>query len=180
MAGILATTDSSSLSSAKSLARGHDERRRACGFRPDSDLTRNAQPLDALGVNLFQINVFVEDFDRMLRFYRDQLGFEVNDIDPGPPSKPLVNWASLRTGDVILELFDAAAFGHELQAASPDGREAIELAFIVYSVEQSRDRLAESGISCGPVVTEAWGRFAAFRDPEGNQLQIFEVSGPGS
>jgi hypothetical protein len=100
-------------------------------------------------------------------------------IDPGPPSKPLVNWASLRTGDVTVELFDAAAFGRE-RTAGLDGREAIELAFIVDSVEESRERLASSGVWCGPVVSEAWGRFAAFRDPEGNQLQIFEVSGRAS
>jgi hypothetical protein len=34
-------------------------------------------------------------------------------------------------------------------------------------------------VSCGPVVEERWGRFAGFRDPERNQLQIFEVFGPG-
>jgi len=134
--------------------------------------------LDPLAVNLFQINLFVEDFDRMLRFYRDQLGFEVNDIDPGPPSKPFVNWASLRTGAVTLELFDAHAFGRQ-PAAGEGGRGAIELAFIVDDVERSRQRLEEADVSCGPVVEERWGRFAGFRDPERNQRQIFQVFGPG-
>jgi catechol 2,3-dioxygenase-like lactoylglutathione lyase family enzyme len=124
-------------------------------------------------VNLLQINLFVEDFGRMLHFYRDQLGFEVNDIDPGPPSNPLVNWVSLNTGAVILELFDASVFGRGPTGAA--GREAIELAFIVDSVEESRERLERADVSCGPVIKEAWGQFAAFRDPEGNQLQIFEV-----
>ena len=88
-------------------------------------------------MNLFQINLFAADFPRMLRFYRDELGFDVNNIDPGPPSDPLVNWASLRTGDVLLELFDAATFG-DLPRLGDAAREAIELAFIVDNVEESR------------------------------------------
>jgi len=43
-------------------------------------------------MNLFQVNLFVKSFPEMLRFYRNTLGFEVNDIEPGPPSVPLVNW----------------------------------------------------------------------------------------
>jgi catechol 2,3-dioxygenase-like lactoylglutathione lyase family enzyme len=129
-------------------------------------------------VNLFQINLFVEDFQNMLRFYRDKLGFDVDDIDPGPPSRPLVNWASLRTGDVVLELFDVATFG-DRDRLNDTGREAIELAFIVDNVEQSRQRLEHVGVSCAPLIEERWGRFAAFRDPEGNRLQIFEVFDTG-
>ena len=60
----------------------------------------------------------------MLHLYRDQLGFEVNDIDPGPPSKPLLNRASLRTGDVILELFDAAVFGRVLTGVQSDAKQS--------------------------------------------------------
>ena len=62
-------------------------------------------------MNLFQVNLLVEDFPAMLGFYRDQLGFELNDMAPGPPAVPLVNWASLRTGSVTLELFDVATYG---------------------------------------------------------------------
>ena len=50
-------------------------------------------------MNLSQVNLFVEDFTTMLRFYRDALGFQTNEMDPGPPSIPMVNWASLRTGN---------------------------------------------------------------------------------
>lgn len=125
-------------------------------------------------MNLFQINLFVADFQPMLRFYRDQLGFEVNDIEPGPPCEPLVNWASLRTGDVILELFDVATFG-DREGLKESKREAIELAFIVDDVEQSRQRLEDAGVPCTAVIEEPWGRYAALRDLEGNRLQIFEV-----
>ena len=45
-------------------------------------------------MNLPQVNLFVADFSTMLRFYRDVLGFEANDIEPGPPCVPMANWAS--------------------------------------------------------------------------------------
>jgi hypothetical protein len=44
----------------------------------------------------------------MLSFYRDALGFEVADVDPGAPRVPMVNWVSSRTRMVTIELFDAA------------------------------------------------------------------------
>jgi hypothetical protein len=50
------------------------------------------------GLNLFQVNLFVDDFPSMLGFYRDVLGFETNDIEPGPPCVQVVNWASLLSG----------------------------------------------------------------------------------
>jgi catechol 2,3-dioxygenase-like lactoylglutathione lyase family enzyme len=62
-------------------------------------------------MNLFQVNLFVDDFAAMLAFYRDALGFDVTDVDSGPPCIPMVNWASLRTGTLTIELFDAATFG---------------------------------------------------------------------
>jgi catechol 2,3-dioxygenase-like lactoylglutathione lyase family enzyme len=125
-------------------------------------------------LNLFQVNLLVEDFPAMLGFYRDKLGFEPNDIAPGPPAVPLVNWASLRTGSVTLELFDVATYGNRDQLHDT-GREAVELCFIVDDVDRERIRLEQAGVTCDPVLEEDWGRYAAFRDPEGNRLQLFQV-----
>jgi catechol 2,3-dioxygenase-like lactoylglutathione lyase family enzyme len=125
-------------------------------------------------MNLFQVNVFVEAFPVMLRFYRDTLGFEVNDIEPGPPSVPMVNWASLRTGSVTIELFDAATFW-DTKLVRGANRDAVQLCFVVDNVDYERTRLEAAGVPCDPVVGEGWGRYASFRDPEGNWLQIFEV-----
>ena len=125
-------------------------------------------------MNLFQLNLFVQDFPSMLRFYRDALGFQTNDIDPGPPSIPMVNWASLRTGSVSIELFDAQTFWDSslLQRAN---RDAIQLCFIVDSVQRERERLQAAGVQCDPIINVDWGVYSSFRDPEGNWLQIFEV-----
>jgi hypothetical protein len=48
----------------------------------------------------------------------------------------------------------------------------------VEDVSIERGRLSAEGIEIDPVVTEEWGRYASFRDPEGNWLQIFEVLDP--
>ena len=125
-------------------------------------------------MNLLQVNLFVQHFDAMLRFYRDALGFETNDIEPGPPCVPMVNWASLLTGSVIIELFDAATFWDPALLHGAN-RDALQLCFIVDSVEVERARLELAGVRCDPIVTEDWGSYATFRDPEGNQLQIYEV-----
>jgi predicted enzyme related to lactoylglutathione lyase len=86
----------------------------------------------------------------------------------------MVNWASLRTGSVIIELFDAATFW-DSQLLKSANRDAVQLCFVVDNVERERARLEGVGVRCDPVVTERWGRYASFRDPEGNRLQIFEV-----
>jgi len=125
-------------------------------------------------MNLFQVNVFVRDFPSMLRFYRDALGFETNDIEPGPPCVPMLNWASLLSGSVIIELFDARTFW-DAKLLRASNRDAVQLCFIVDDVQRERERLLAAGVPCDPVVTEGWGRYASFRDPEGNWLQVYEV-----
>jgi catechol 2,3-dioxygenase-like lactoylglutathione lyase family enzyme len=125
-------------------------------------------------VNLFQVNLFVGDFSAMLRFYRDVLGFEMNDLDPGPPCVPMVNWASFWAGGAIIELFDAAAF-RGAEASRTDNRDAVQLCFIVDDVRRHRDRLVSAGVRCDDIVTQGWGQYASFRDPEENWLQIYEV-----
>jgi catechol 2,3-dioxygenase-like lactoylglutathione lyase family enzyme len=125
-------------------------------------------------MRLFQVNLFVDDFAAMLAFYRDVVGLAPNDIDPGPPCVPMLNWASLDSGAGTIELFDAATFWDTglLRGAN---RDAVQLCFIVDDVERERARLVAHGVECDPVVTEPWGSYASFRDPEGNWLQIYEV-----
>jgi catechol 2,3-dioxygenase-like lactoylglutathione lyase family enzyme len=125
-------------------------------------------------MNLFQVNLFAVDFPAMLAFYTERLGLATNDIDPGPPCIPGVNWASLLSGSVIIELFDAATFSDRARLQNAN-RDAAQLCFIVGDVTAERNRLAANGIRLDPIVTQDWGRSATFRDPEGNGLQIFEV-----
>lgn len=125
-------------------------------------------------MNLVQVNLFVNDLQEMLAFYRDTLGFSTNDLEPGPPCVPLVNWASLSSGALTIELFDGASFWDQ-SLLNGANRHAIQLCFIVDDVSVERNRLAARGVELDPVVAEQWGRYASFRDPEGNWLQMFEV-----
>jgi hypothetical protein len=84
----------------------------------------------------------------------------------------MVNWASLRTGSVSFELFDAETFW-DSSVLHRANRDATQLFFIVDSVPQERARLQAVGLVCHPMVSEDW--YSSFRDPEGNWLQIFEV-----
>lgn len=149
---------------------------------------RNSRPKRPLGylrattrakesmMELLQINIFVSDFPSMLRFYRDALGFDINELDPGPPCLPMENWVSFDThGAATIELFDAAAFWDPTLLGKAN-RHAVQVCFRVDNVEAERSRLESSGVTCDPVVTEQWGSYASFRDPEANWLQIYEVN----
>ena len=125
-------------------------------------------------MSLFQVNLFVDDFQAMLSFYRDALGFELTDVEPGAPCIPMVNWVSLRTGMVTIELFDGRTFW-DAELLRGANRDALQLCFIVEDVAQERERLQGVGVDCDPIIGEAWGSYASFRDPEGNWLQIYEV-----
>ena len=86
----------------------------------------------------------------------------------------MVNWASLLSGSVVIELFDAATFWDPKLLRS-NNRDGVQLCFIVDDAERERERLLAAGVQCHPIVTEAWGRYTSFHDPEGNYLQVYEV-----
>jgi hypothetical protein len=86
----------------------------------------------------------------------------------------MVNWASLRAGSVTIELFDATTFW-DTNLLRGTNRDALQLCFLVDNVDRERARLEDASVRCDPIIGEAWGRYASFRDPEGNFLQIFEV-----
>jgi catechol 2,3-dioxygenase-like lactoylglutathione lyase family enzyme len=125
-------------------------------------------------MRLFQVNLTVADFPAMLEFYRDRLGFPTIDIDPGPPAEPLVNWASLNAGHAILEIFDVDTYGNRDELRDTN-RLAVQICFMVDDVEAEHARLTAAGVELGAILEEDWGKYARFLDPEGNQLQIYEV-----
>lgn len=86
----------------------------------------------------------------------------------------MMNWASLRTGSVSIELFDAETFW-DSSLLHRANRDATQLCFIVDSVPQEHPRLQAAGVECHPIVSDDWGVYSSFRNPEGNWLQIFEV-----
>lgn len=75
---------------------------------------------------------------------------------------------------MTIELFDAAKHW-DVRLLRDSNRDAVQLCFIVDDAQQERERLQEQGVECDPLVTESWGRYMSFSDPEGNRLQVFEV-----
>src|SRR5262245_16940312 len=111
----------------------------------------------------------------MLAFYRDVLELEVTDEDPGPGHRPGVDWVQLAGDGGTIELFDHAVFGTTRSLPLPR-RNASVITFRVDDVEEAVERLQAAGVHVLPIHRAEWGAAAHFRDPEGNELQVYELA----
>ena len=105
------------------------------------------------------VSVPVTDQERAKAFYRDVLGFQVTreaDRSPGqrwvqmkPPSGPtsisLVTW---------------------FEAMPPGSAQGLVLD--TSDIEFAHGKLKSRGLAIGAIEDASWGRFATFRDPDGN------------
>jgi catechol 2,3-dioxygenase-like lactoylglutathione lyase family enzyme len=103
----------------------------------------------------------VDDMQRSLTFYRDTLGLKVR-------SEQEV-WAELELDGLIIGLNarDSEQPGPEggaVVAFSPSG-----------TLEEEVERLQGEGVQfVGGISEHPWGRLAAFHDPDGNSLELYE------
>lgn len=114
--------------------------------------------------SLDHVYYWVTDMDRAVAFYEEVLGLKLLRRDGG-------NWAEFDAGPVRLALH-AAVEGHPVE---PGGA---TVAFRVDDVEAARADLEARGVAidhAGEVGT--WARYATFRDPDGNTVQVIEYSG---
>ena len=110
---------------------------------------------------LDHVYYWTTDMDRAVAFYRDALGLELL-------ARHGSNWAEFRAGTVILALHGAV----EGRPADPGGAAA---GFRVDDLEGTRMALEGRGVAFehqGEV--EGYGRFAIFRDPDGNAVELIE------
>ena len=102
----------------------------------------------------------VDDMQRAVRFYSDTLDLEVkhqgedwSEIDGG----------SLTIGLNAREGASSHAEGGAVITFNPDG-----------GIDAEVERLTEAGVSFIDGISDhAWGRIAAFKDSEGNDLQLY-------
>jgi catechol 2,3-dioxygenase-like lactoylglutathione lyase family enzyme len=140
------------------------------------------------------VGISVRSLHRSLEFYRDVLGIEPEFVATGSGQElskavgvpnAILAFAFLRLGPTILEL---------LEYTNPRGSDydrqncdvgAVHVAFQVPDMQAAYDQLETQGIEFnappfaineGPL---AGSKFAYFSDPDGVQLEIFEV-GTGS
>ncbi len=119
------------------------------------------------------------DVGRMQSFYEGVLGFRLNDRVGDERYRSGITWAELDApardaSEPDVELLDEGT--HALPPASSTG--SASRAIIAFRVDDIHDAVAflgESNVG-GPleIVEESWGWFCYFKDPDGNDLEVFQ------
>lgn len=117
-------------------------------------------------MQLFAICLLVDDFETSLAFYRDILGLNVRDQEPG--------FANFELEGTELAIFqkDAGTAMFPKSFMKPSG--GVVIAFKVSDVAKTCEELGKKGVAIfeGPKVTP-WGQTVAyFHDPDGNIWEI--------
>jgi catechol 2,3-dioxygenase-like lactoylglutathione lyase family enzyme len=104
---------------------------------------------------------YVRDLDAAVRFYSDTLGLALVSQDAV---------ARFDVDGVLLELVPA------LDDSRMAGGGNARLCLRVDDIEYVSARLRERGVAIGVAHREENGRFASFRDPDGNELALWEYA----
>ena len=115
-------------------------------------------------MDLYLVELTVENWPASLAWYRDRLGLAVDLLDE--PNR----YALLVAGPARIAL----------KAGVPSPGTS-KLVFLVASLDPVVDRLAGHGVvPAGPIRVSTEGyRSARFADPDGHRVELFEWTGPG-
>ncbi len=109
------------------------------------------------------VGIPTRDQDRALKFYTEQLGFEVSTDQPFDEKQ---RWIELRVGHSPTRVVLFTPDGHESRIGT-----AFNGSFACDDVQGTYRQLKSRGVE---FVTEPqkqpWGEFAIFKDPDGNQF----------
>lgn len=126
-----------------------------------------------MNMNLTNVRLLVQDIAASVRFYRDQLGFELVFGDEDDV------YAEFKTGNATLGLFKqdlmSEVSGVSHLPASADIQDRGLIFFMVPDVDSTCAELEAKGITfvVPPTDRPGWGlRTAHFRDPDGNLIEI--------
>ena len=110
------------------------------------------------------VNIFVTDFDRAVKFYRDQVGLEVVHEDAA------FGYASFATRGAS---FAIAAVSPDSDQADLAGRHT-GIGWIVDDVDKAYESLRENGVTfTQPPTKQPWGGYMAMmQDPDGNVFYL--------
>ena len=103
----------------------------------------------------------VTDMDRALEFYGDTLGLDIEQQED--------DWSMVVAGAVRIGLN-----GRQDEMAGGEGGAVIAFA-VSDDIEATVEELSAAGVEiAGGVSEHPWGKIATFRDPDGNELQVYE------
>jgi catechol 2,3-dioxygenase-like lactoylglutathione lyase family enzyme len=113
-----------------------------------------------LAITSFEIiSVPVSDQDRSKLFYRDTLGFELIREEPmGPQGK----WIQLSPKGCATTI----ALVNWFDSMKPGGLQGVMLN--VTDIDKEHRELSARGLTLSDIGQQPWGRFATFKDPDGN------------
>lgn len=115
------------------------------------------------------LSVPVSDQDRAKRFYRDVLGFELLCEEPmGPAQK----WIQLAPNGCATTI----ALVTWLDAMPPGTLQGVMVN--VDDIDREHARLSSLGLELTPIGSEPWGRYAMFKDPDGNGWILRQAPSP--
>ncbi|MFZ0043126.1 MAG: VOC family protein [Solirubrobacteraceae bacterium] len=101
----------------------------------------------------------VTDMERAVAFYRDRLGLE--------QAQGEGDWSMLKSNGLQIGLNareSAGGDGGAVIAFEPQG-----------GLEKAVEELRSAGVEVpGDISEHPWGRIATFKDPDGNDLQLYE------
>jgi catechol 2,3-dioxygenase-like lactoylglutathione lyase family enzyme len=112
------------------------------------------------------IPLAVQDVDRSVDFYGNQVGWNV-DID-----------RTVHEGLRFVQVTPPGSacsicFGVGLEMMSAGSQQFIQV--VIDDADAARDYLRERGIACSDVDEQPWGRFVRFDDPDGNRWALQQI-----
>jgi catechol 2,3-dioxygenase-like lactoylglutathione lyase family enzyme len=112
------------------------------------------------------VAVPVTDVDRSIRFYVDNVGFN---LDQDATVSEDLRFVQLTPPGSACSI----AIGKGLTDMEPGSQKGLQL--VVEDVEATRRELSSRGIETGEVQDFPWGRFIFFTDPDGNSWAIQQL-----
>jgi predicted enzyme related to lactoylglutathione lyase len=111
------------------------------------------------------VSVPVQNQDRALKFYTEQLGFTIATDQPFGEKQ---RWIELKiaSADTRLVLFTPDGHEDRIGGFQP-------ISFVANDVQKTYDELVKRGVEFeAPPKKEHWGTYATFKDSEGNQFVL--------
>jgi catechol 2,3-dioxygenase-like lactoylglutathione lyase family enzyme len=105
------------------------------------------------------VSVPVADQERAKKFYRDSLGF---DLVRDEPMGPTARWIQLAPKGCSTTIALVASF----DSMRPGGLHGVMLNST--DIDADHAELSARGVELTPIQQQPWGRFAMFKDPDGN------------